>query len=309
MLTIRRLEERLAELVQAREILCPTHLYIGQEAIAAGVCANLKRTDWVFSNHRNHGHYLAKGGNLKSLVAECYVKSTGASKGKGGSMHPSEPDIGFPGSPAILCSSLPVAVGAALAFSMKRQDRVAVVFFGEGAVNEGVFYEALNFASLKKLPVVFICENNLYATHMPIAACLTDVRVHKKADAFNMPGIRIDGNNVIEVYETAGKAIEDARQGKGPSLLECMTYRWRGHVGSNYDVDKGIRTQAELDSWIERCPIKALEGILLRDGSLTEHEKKETGEKIAREIEAAVTFARESPHPEEKELLTNVFKN
>jgi TPP-dependent pyruvate/acetoin dehydrogenase alpha subunit len=309
MLTIRQLEERLAELIQKREILCPTHLYIGQEAIAAGVCANLKQVDWVFSNHRNHGHYLAKGGNLKALVAECYVKSTGSSRGKGGSMHPSEPDTGFPGSPAILCSSLPLAVGAALAFSMNGQDRVAVVFFGEGAVNEGVFYEALNFASLKKLPVIFVCENNLYATHMPVSSCLADVRIHKKADVFNMRGLRIDGNNVIEVYEAAGKAIEDARRGHGPALLECMTYRWRGHVGPNFDVDKGIRSQAELDSWMERCPIKALESTLLGSGILSESEKIEIMEKIVTDIEGAIKFARESPHPDEKELLTNVFKS
>ena len=163
MLTIRRFEERVGELVRQGEIKCPTHLYIGQEAIAAGVCANLLKDDWVFSNHRNHGHYIAKGGDLKALVAECYGKAIGCSRGRGGSMHLADPTIGLPGSPAILSGSLPLSIGAALAFSLQEQDSVAVVFFGDGATNDGVFYESLNFASLKKLPVVFICENNQYA--------------------------------------------------------------------------------------------------------------------------------------------------
>ncbi|HJX13176.1 MAG TPA: thiamine pyrophosphate-dependent dehydrogenase E1 component subunit alpha [Dehalococcoidales bacterium] len=308
MLTIRRLEERLGELVEQREIQCPTHLYIGQEAVAAGVCANLKPTDWVFSNHRNHGHYIAKGGDLKALVAECYVKSTGASRGRGGSMHPAQPEMGLPGSPAILSGSLPLAVGAALAFRLQGKDSVAVVFFGDGAANEGVFYESLNLASLKRLPVVFICENNLYATHMPVGACLANTELYRKAAAFCIPGLRIDGNNVVEVYKESGKAIAAARRGRGPTLLECMTYRWRGHVGPSTDVDRGLRSQAELDAWMARCPVDAAERLLKEKGGLTDAEKAAIEENIAAEIEAAVTFARRSPYPDDKELLTDVFK-
>ena len=188
MLVIRRFEERLGELIAQGEIGCPAHLYIGQEAIAVGVCANLTNDDWIFSNHRNHGQYIAKGGNLKSLTAECYCKATGSSKGRGGSMHPVEPDIGIPGIPAILSGSLPLAVGAALAFSMQGKDNVSVVFFGDGAVNEGAFHESLNFASLKKLPVIFICENNLLATHMPIGTCLADTDIFRKAEVYAIPG-------------------------------------------------------------------------------------------------------------------------
>jgi TPP-dependent pyruvate/acetoin dehydrogenase alpha subunit len=308
MLTIRRFEEKAGELVRNKEIRCPTHLYIGQEAIATGVCANLKKTDWVFSTHRNHGHYIAKGCDLKSMMAECFGKATGSSGGRGGSMHISEPEIGLPGSPAILSGSIPIAVGAALAFSLKKAENVSVAFFGEGAVDEGTFHESLNFASLMKLPVIFICENNLYATHMPVDACLADTEVYQKAASYAIPGFRIDGNSVIEVYESAGIAVEAARSGKGPTLLECMTYRWRGHVGPNTDVDKNLRSQEELDYWVERCPIKALDKIMTEKRMLSGQEKQQIETDIARDIENAVDFARESPYPDEKELLNNVFR-
>lgn len=309
MLRLRRFEEKVAELLCAQpEIICPVHLYLGEEAIAVGVCANLRRDDYVFSTHRSHGHYLAKGGNMKTLIAELYGKATGCSKGRGGSMHLASPDIGLPGSLAIVAGSIPIAAGAALAFSIQGREAVSVSFFGDGAVDEGVWYESLNFASLKKLPVVFVCENNLYSTHMPISACLADTNIYKKAEAFNMPGIRIDGNNIIEVFKTAKKAIQDARNGNGPTLIECMTYRWRGHVGPSDDLDKGLRSKEELDSWMNRCPIKALEEFLLEHNILSEPEKIQICGGIDKEIEEAVTFAKESPFPDENELLNNVFK-
>lgn len=309
MLRIRRFEERVAELLAPNpEIICPVHLYIGQEAVAAGVCASLRQDDYVFSTHRSHGHYIARGGDIKALMAELYGKETGCSRGRGGSMHVASPDIGLLGSSAIVAGTIPLAVGTALAFSMKKQDTVSVAFFGDGATNEGVFYESLNFASLKKLPVIFVCENNLYSTHMPIATCLADTRIHKKAGIFNMPGIRIDGNNAIEVFKKARKAIENARYGKGPTLIECMTYRWRGHVGPNYDLDKGLRSKEELDSWVDRCPIKTLEEFLLDHNILSEPEKTRIGEGIDKEVENALIFARESPYPDENGLLDNVFK-
>jgi len=309
MLRIRRVEDKIAELLCSKlEIVCPVHLYTGQEAIAAGVCANLRRDDYVFSTHRSHGHYIAKGGGIKALMAELYGKATGCSRGRGGSMHLASADMGLPGSSAIVAGTIPLAVGAALAFSLRGQDAISVAFFGDGATNEGVFYESLNFASLKKLPIIFVCENNAYSTHMPVSACLADVRIYRKAEAFDMPGIRVDGNNIFEVFNTAGKVIENARHGRGPALIECMAYRWRGHVGPNHDLDKGLRTKEELDYWVNRCPIKALEGFLLRHAILSESEKARICEDIDKEIMKAIAFALESPYPDESELLNDVFK-
>jgi len=214
----------------------------------------------------------------------------------------------LPGSSAIVAGTVPIAVGAALAYSMQKKDFVSVVFFGDGAAHEGVFYESLNFAGLKRLPVIFLCENNLYATHMRISDSLADTDIYKKAEPFAMPGIRIDGNNVIEVFNAAKKAVENARQGNGPTLIEYMTYRWRGHVGPFYDLDKGLRSKEELDYWINRCPIKALEGFLLNHAVLSESEKTQIHQSIEKEIEEAVAFAKASPYPDESELLGGVFK-
>jgi len=308
MLRIRMFEEKVSELLIQKEIKCPTHLYIGQEAVATGVCANLRRDDWVLSNHRNHGHYIAKGGDMKSLMAELYCKATGCSKGKGGSMHIASPDLGLPGSSAIVGGTIPIAVGTALAFSMQENDAVSVAFFGDGAVHEGVFYESLNFASLKKLPVIFVCENNLYCTHLSIAACLADTNIYNKAKAFRMPGIRIDGNNVMDVYRVAKRAVEGARSGKGPTLIECMTYRWRGHVGPRDDLDKGLRSKEELDYWMSKCPVKMLERFLLEHGIISGLERDHIHKAISEEIEESVIFAKESPYPNESDVLSGVFK-
>jgi pyruvate dehydrogenase E1 component alpha subunit len=309
MVRIRKFEEKVAEiLILSKEITTPCHLYIGEEAVATGVCSALKRDDYVFSTHRSHGHFIAKGGSLKALMAELYCKKTGCSKGKGGSMHVASADIGLPGSSAIVGGIIPVSAGAALAFSMQKKDAVSVAFFGDGAAHEGVFYESLNFASLKKLPVVFVCENNLYCTHLPIAECLADTNIYKKAEVFGMPGIRIDGNNVMEVYGTAKKAIENAREGKGPTLIECMTYRWLGHVGPHDDLDKGLRSKEELDYWISRDPIKMLEKFMLEQGIMSQPQIDQIHKSISSEIEEAVKFARESPYPDGNDLLHDVFK-
>jgi len=308
MLRIRRFEERVAELLVDQEIKCPTHLYTGEEAVATGVCANLRKGDYVFSTHRSHGHYIPKGGDIKALMAELYGKATGCSRGKGGSMHLASPANGLPGSCAIVAGAIPLALGVALAFSMQRKDTVSVTFFGDGAVNEGLWYECLNFAALKKLPVVFICENNLYSTHMPISVSLADTNIYQRAEAFCLPGVRVDGNNVIKVYEAAKKAVEGARRGKGPTLIECMTYRWRGHVGPNYDLEKGLRSKEELDYWMNRCPIKMLEQLLLKRESISEPEKAQIYDSIEKEIEDAIVFAKESLFPAESKLLSDVFK-
>jgi pyruvate dehydrogenase E1 component alpha subunit len=308
---IRKFEERVAELVSKNEIICPCHLYVGEEAVATGVCAALRKDDYVFSTHRSHGHYIAKGGDIKALMAELYCRATGCSKGRGGSMHLASPDVGLPGSSAIVAGTIPLAVGVALAFSLQKRDSVSVAFFGDGAANEGTFYESLNFASLRKLPVIFVCENNFYSTHMPVSACLADTDIYKKAEAFKMPGVRVDGNNIAEVFKVAKRAVEDARSGKGPALIECMTYRWRGHVGPSYDLNKGLRTKEELDYWMNRCPIKALEGFLLEHDFFSEAEKNKIYENIEEEIEEAVVFSKESPYPDpdENNLISEVFKN
>jgi TPP-dependent pyruvate/acetoin dehydrogenase alpha subunit len=309
MLRIRRFEEKIADLVAKEEIVCPAHLYIGQEAVAAGVCAALRKDDWVFSTHRSHGHYIAKGGDVKALMAELYGKATGCSRGRGGSMHLASPEFGLPGSSAIVAGTVPLAVGAALSFSLQARDTVSVACFGDGAASEGVFYESLNFASLKGLPVVFVCENNLYSTHMPISECLAATDIYRKAEAFNMPGVRVDGNNVVEVYKAAKKATEDARRGQGPALIECMTYRWRGHVGPNFDLDKGLRSQKELDYWMSRCPIKVLEAFLLGRNIISESEKTRICKAIDEEVAKAIAFAKRSPFPDKSELTKNVFKS
>ena len=223
-------------------------------------------------------------------------------------MHLTMPDIGLPGSSAIVAGTVPSAVGAALAFSMQRKASVSVAFFGDGATNEGTFYESLNFASLRKLPVIFVCENNLYSTHMPISSCLADTNIYKKAEMFNMPGIRVDGNNVVEVYKTAKKAIQRGRRGGGPTLIEFMTYRWRGHVGPNYDMEKGLRSREELDYWMTRCPVRGLEEVLIRYNIMSKKEMDEIHNQVDKEVEEALIFARQSPFPAKGELLNYVFK-
>jgi TPP-dependent pyruvate/acetoin dehydrogenase alpha subunit len=308
MLTIRLVEEQVATMVADKEIKCPCHLYTGQEAIATGVCANLRKDDWVFSTHRSHGHYLAKGGNLNAMMAELLGKESGCSRGRGGSMHLADPAVGFPGSSAIVAGTIPLAVGAALAFKTQKKDSVAVAFFGDGAVSEGVFYESLNFASLMKLPVVFICENNLYSTHLHTSEVLANTHIHQMADAFNMRGVPIDGNDVKEVYRAANEAISSARKGGGPTLLECMTYRWLGHVGNHDDIDKGLRSQEELDSWKARCPIKQLEKEMLKSKEITNEGLSYIYYHVYADIEKAVEFARKSEYPSPLILKDGIFK-
>ncbi len=309
MVKIRKTEEKIAELISKGEIICPCHLYIGEEAVAAGVCAALNKNDYVFSTHRSHGHYIAKGGSIETLMAELYGRATGCSKGRGGSMHLASPDYGLPGSSAIVAGTIPLAVGAALAFSIQKKNFVSVAFFGDGATNEGAFYESLNFASLKKLPVIFVCENNLYSTHMPISSCLADTIIYKKAEAFNMPGIRVDGTNALNIFKSAKKAVDNARSGRGPTLIECMTYRWRGHVGPNYDIEKGLRNKEELDYWMNRCPIKSMETFLLESNCISNLDIMNIARDIDEEIYKAVHYAKQSPYPDPNDLGHNVFKD
>jgi TPP-dependent pyruvate/acetoin dehydrogenase alpha subunit len=309
MLKIRKFEERVSDLLLEEEIKCPTHLYIGQEAVAVGVCANLQRDDYVFSTHRSHGHYIAKGGDMKSLMAELYCRKTGCSKGKGGSMHIVAPEVGFMGSSSIVGGSLSLAVGTALASNIREDGRVSVTFFGDGATDEGVFHECLNFASLKKLPVIFVCENNLYSTHLRMCYRQPADNIYRKAELYMMPGVQVDGNNVMEVFQASKGAIESARNGEGPTLLEFMTYRWRAHVGPWHDLDFQFRTKEEVEYWIERCPIKRHKEFLLSQGALSESEEAQISSQIDQEIEESLTFAEESPFPDECELMEDVFRS
>ncbi len=309
MVRIRRLEETIGELVAKNEIVCPCHLYIGQEAVAVGVCAALRDSDWVFSTHRSHGHYLAKGGDINKLMAELYGKATGSAGGHGGSMHLAQPELGLPGSSAIVGGTIPLAVGAALAFKLQKKDAVSVSFFGDGAVDEGAFYESLNFAALRKLPVIFVCENNLYSTHMPLSACLADTDIARKAGMFGMPGVRVDGNDVAAVFAAARDLVENARRGRGPALIEALTYRWRGHVGPSEDIDKGLRSLEELNGWKTHCPINALETALVATGATVGAKLAALREEVEDEIRQAIAFAKESPYPAIPESDTfGVFK-
>ena len=301
-------EEKIAELYPEQEIRCPTHLCIGEEAVAVGVCANLSPEDYLLSGHRSHGHYLAKGGNLKAMMAEIYGKATGCSRGKGGSMHLVDLSVGFLGATPIVGSTIPVAVGAALGAVMRGEQRVTVVFFGDAATEEGVFHESLNFAALKKLPVIFVCENNLYSVYSPLSVRQPEGReIFQLAEGQGVESFQGDGNDVIEVYRLAEQAVRKARQGGGPTFLEFKTYRWREHCGPYYDNDLGYRSESEFQEWEQRCPIKRLEGRLLKDGILYNQNIEGMVSNIEAEIEDAVTFARESPFPEEKSILEDIY--
>lgn len=292
MLRVRMAEEYLSKIYhQANEIKTPMHLYTGQEAVAVGVCGALKKGDIVSPYHRSHGWYLAKGGNLKMMMAELFGKEAGCCKGWGGSMHLVDIDAGVMGSSSILAGTIPHAVGGALAFQYKGLDNVSIASCGDAAIEEGIFHESLNWASLKRMPVIFICENNLYSTSTPLGARQPKVDIYKRAEAYGMPGVRVDGNDVLEVYREALEAVERARSGKGPTFIEAMTYRWREHVGPNYDYDLGYRTKEELEEWMSRCPIKRMESFFPQE------ERDVLVKETTQEIHDAVTFARQSSFP------------
>ncbi len=308
MLRIRRFEEKVAELLEREEIGCPTHLYIGQEAVATGACVALRKDDYVFGTHRSHGHYLAKGGDMKRMMAELLGKATGCSKGRGGSMHLFAPEVGIVGTVPLVSATIPMAVGMGLASSLQGSDTVSVSFFGDGAVEEGSFHESMNFAALKKLPVIFVCENNFYSSHLPLRDRRAKDNIVDCAQLHGMPGFCLDGNNVIKVYEATLEAVLRARDGQGPTFLECRTYRWRGHVGPSWDLEMGIRDKAELDSWMARCPIRSHGDYLQERGLLSVDEIIQFEDHVAGEVQEAVNFARNSPYPDEGEVAKYVFK-
>jgi TPP-dependent pyruvate/acetoin dehydrogenase alpha subunit len=308
MMRIRIAEETLADLYKEQEMRTPTHFSIGQEAVAVGVCAALNLDDVAYSGHRCHAHYLAKGGKLGPMVAELYGKETGTAHGRGGSVHLSAPEVGFMASSAILGQTMAVATGSAWSFVMDNSPRVAVCFFGDGAIEEGIFHETLNFASIKRLPVVFVCENNGYSTHTPLEVRQPKgTTIWERARCYQMPSKFEDGNDVFTVRRAADEAVEWARGGNGPYFLEFSTYRWREHVGPNWDYDAGYRTKAEVDAWIERCPIKRAQRELSAAGICTSEQIESWEQELQAEVDSAVAAAKAAPFPSVEHLLDGTY--
>ncbi len=307
MVLIRVFEERVQDLYARGQIPGLAHLYIGEEAVATGVCACLDREDYITSTHRGHGHVIAKGADLKPMMAELFGKITGFCKGKGGSMHIADMDIGIMGANGIAGGGLPIATGLGLACKYKYPGRVAVCFFGDGASNNGTFHESLNLAAVHKLPVVYVCENNLYAISVAQTRHQAIEDISIRALAYGMPGRSVDGNDVVAVYEAAKEAIERARAGEGPTLLECKTYRLRGHHEGDPNLGARYRTKEEIAQWREREPIGRFERYLAEKGLLDEAGAKQVWQEAAQAVEEAVEFAASSPFPPLEELYSDIF--
>jgi len=311
MLKIRLCEESLVDPIIDGVVCCPVHLSSGEEAVAVGVCAALEKNDYVFGNHRSHGHFIAKGGDVNAMVAEIYGKETGCSRGRGGSMHLIDPENGMLGSAPIVAGTVSLAMGSALSSAIRRSNEIAVSFFGDGATNEGVLYESLNFASLKKLPMIFVCENNYYATHMPVNDCRPDHDICKIAEPFGISNCKVDGNDVLEVYGKAKDAVAQCRSGNGPYFIEALTYRLRGHVGPNDNIQgthTDIRPDEEIAFWKKKDPLKKFKSMLIDDYSFEESEFERFHEHVEKEIAAAHTFAASSQYPMKSEIQEYVFK-
>jgi 2-oxoisovalerate dehydrogenase E1 component len=305
MLLIRRCEEQLARAHQAGLIHGACHTYVGEEAVATGVCANLRVDDAIFSTHRGHGHALAKGVTPGELMAELFGRATGVSRGRGGSMHLFKPEVGLMGTSGIVGPCILQAAGAGYTFKLLGSDRVGVAFFGDGASNNGAFHEGLNLASIWKLPAIFVCENNLYATEIALSSIAGNPHIAERAVAYGIPGVSVDGNDVLAVYEAACAAVNRARAGEGPTLLECRTYRTRAH--SEGMRDAGYRSVEEVDAWKARDPIKLLATRLQQDDGATESELAAIDAEIKSLIDEAYEFARNSPYPDPLTALQHVF--
>jgi acetoin:2,6-dichlorophenolindophenol oxidoreductase subunit alpha len=303
---IREFDARAVEEFHAGNIPGGVHTYIGQEAVAVGVCAALRRDDKIVSTHRGHGHTIAKGADIKLMMAELFGRSNGYCHGKGGSMHIADFSVGMLGANGIVGAGIPIATGAALAAQLEHSDRVAVAFFGDGASNEGAFHSSLNLASIWKLPAIYVCENNRWASAVPASYALSVPEVAMRAAAYNMPGVTVDGTDVLTVYEVAEQAIRRARAGEGPTLIECMTYRWRNHNEQRGNPDDP-RPREEVERARQHDPIAALEAKLLEQQMAT----AATLQHIARQVEvagaAAVAFAKTSPLPRPEDALLDVF--
>jgi len=306
MVRIRIFEETAGKLMEDGKIPGALHLYVGQEAVASGVMTHLSNDDWITSTHRGHGHLIAKGGEFGPMFAELYGKATGYCKGKGGSMHISNMELGMLGANGIVGGGPPIAVGAGFSNKFKKNDRVSITFFGDGASNEGSFHEAANMAGLYQLPVIFVCENNGYGEYTAQANHQAIVDVADRAAGYGMPGVIVDGMDAVAVHEAAGMAIARARDGAGPTLLECKTYRFYDHVGVR-GMGLNYRTDEEVAEWQQRDPINLFESRLADQNILSEADAKAVHEEVAAEVQAAVEYAETSPMPEPEALLEDVY--
>jgi 2-oxoisovalerate dehydrogenase E1 component len=305
MVEIRKCEEKLIKSFQTGLIYGGCHTYIGEESIATGLSAHLRKDDFVFGTHRGHGHALSKGLEPFELFAELYGRKGGTSGGRGGSMHLFKPEIGLMGTNGIVGPSILLASGAAYAFKLQRSDRVAVAYFGDGAVNNGAFHEGCNMATNWDLPVLFVCENNLYATEVAFSSVTKQTSVVKRAEAYGMEHVVVDGTDVLDVYAKTGDAVARARAGKGPTLLECKTYRYRSH--SEGMQETGYRTRDELESWKKRDPIRHFAEYLQKSGIADAGEISAIDQELAERIEAANAAALKSPDPEASSVFEHVF--
>lgn len=304
MLKIRHFEGRVRDLFGAGEMPGFVHLYLGEEAVAAGACAALEENDYITSTHRGHGHIIAKGGDVKRMMAELYGKATGYNKGKGGSMHIAAPGLGILGANGIVGAGLPIATGAGLSAKLRGTERVTICFFGDGASNQGTFHEAINIGSAFDLPVVYVCENNQYG----VGTKQCDVRnvedIADRAVGYGIPGLAVDGNDVIAVYEACREAVERARSGRGPTLIECKTYRWQCHFEGEPDT---YRPSEEVAAWKEREPLAPYRAKLIEQGVMSEGEADAIEDEVVQELDEAVEFARQSPLPEPETALEDLW--
>ena len=305
MQTIRTFEERASADYHAGKIYGVVHCYIGEEAVAVGVCNALGQGDQIISTHRGHGHCIAKGADLKRMMAELYGRQTGYCKGKGGSMHIADFGIGMLGANGIVAGGISIVTGAGLAAQMDGKGRVAVSFFGDGASNAGPFHECLNIAATWKLPMVYVCENNLYAAQTTAASTQALNDVAARAAAYGIPGVIVDGNDIFAIYQATNRAVERARAGGGPTLIECKTYRWRGHTERRGQPDP--RDAAEVEAWKHKDPIGLLERRLRDQGELDDAGLQRIEGEIMAALEAAVAFAEASPFPLPEHATDDVF--
>ena len=294
LLRIRKIEEAIAEKYSEWKMRCPVHLSIGQEAIPVGISMYLSKEDHVYSNHRSHGHYFAKGGNLKKMIAELYGKETGCCGGRGGSMHLIDLDIGFMGSTPIVGGTVPLAVGDAWSATLKGEKRVSVIYFGDGCFEEGVLHESMNFATLHKLPVIFVCENNGYSVYTQLKERQASRKIIDIAKAHGLQTHTAEGNDVLDIMEVAYNSIARARDGDGPQFFEFQTYRWLEHCGPDDDDHLNYRPQGELSTWIDKCPIEKLKQHIVKNNTDYEKQFQLIEKDINTEINEAFKFAENS---------------
>jgi pyruvate dehydrogenase E1 component alpha subunit len=305
---IRKVEETIADRYAEQEMRCPTHLSIGQELVGAVAGMTMRSSDYAVSTHRGHAHYLGKGGDMKAMIAEIYGKVDGCARGRGGSMHLADQKVGFMGTTAIVGNSIPIGVGLGLSIKMSGDDRVSTIFLGDGCVEEGVFYEAANFSEVQQLPVVFICENNLYSVYSPLKVRQPQGRViNKMVQGLGLKTFAEDGENVEKTYECISEAIGHARDGNGPVFVEISAYRWREHCGPNYDNDLAYRSQEEFLDWKSRDPLDNYRKLLLETGQVTQEELSIMDDTVCREVDAAFEFALSSPFPDNTEAYVDEY--